>query len=533
MVEYKHGVIIIICILLGFVLCNYLASSKEGFSLETDLDNVGDSMDTLVDNTADDIGDATDDVGDSINSGVNDIGNQLSSSAPPATASVPPATPASAPPATPASAPQGNQPPSLKCINEVKNWKTLSAGGKVPPGAMPPSLDCINEIKNFQAAASSQSSAPQGNQPPSLKCINEVKNWKTLSAGGKVPPGAMPPSLDCINEIKNFQEAAGLQSSATAPPASVPSGAMPPTLQQINAIKNFEDEVESSITYDNYNHYTKTYSPTTFYGPNGGKATLMAFEGKYAIMITDSAGNMKIYTLSQQDNGLPTFQPTSLSQNNTALTITDEILKSRFSCGEDGSSAKIFKSKDNKYAIEIELASGKRMIFVENNIYTFNNTLNPNNSCSTQQYCPGQPTNISSPYESLLPEGIPRNIIPKGQEDMYILKSQVIPPVCPMCPSVGPYTMSNSQDSDSTSAPAGAMPPTLKQINAVKNWEETISSASTYTPLYGSNLASNASAKKASSVRPGSQTAPTSASSASKADYLPMPVLNDFSQFGM
>ena len=40
MVEYKHGVIIIICILLGFVLCNYIASSKEGFSLETDLDNV-------------------------------------------------------------------------------------------------------------------------------------------------------------------------------------------------------------------------------------------------------------------------------------------------------------------------------------------------------------------------------------------------------------------------------------------------------------------------------------------------------------
>ena len=435
MVEYKHGVIIIICILLGFVLCNYLASSKEGFSLETDLDNVGDSMDTLVDNTADDIGDATDDVGDSINSGVNDIGNQLSSSAPPATASVPPAT------------------------------------ASVPSGAMPPTLKQINAIKNFQEAASS--------------------------------------------------------------PSSVPSGAMPPTLKQINAIKLFEDEQGSSITYDNYNHYTKTYSPSTFYGPNGGKATLMAFEGKYAIMITDSAGNMKIYTLSQQDNGLSPSQSTSSSQNNTAVTITDDILKSKFSCGEDGSSAKIFKSKDNKYAIEIELASGKRLIFVENNIYTYNNTLNPNNGCSTQQYCPGQPTNISNPYESLLPQGIPRNIIPKGQEDMYILKSQVIPPVCPMCPSVGPYTMSNSQDSDSTSAPAGAMPPTLKQINAVKNWEETISSASTYTPLYGSNLASNASAKKASSVRPGSQTAPTSASSASKADYLPMPVLNDFSQFGM
>lgn len=33
-------------------------------------------------------------------------------------------------------------------------------------------------------------------------------------------------------------------------------------------------------------------------------------------------------------------------------------------------------------------------------------------------------------------EGITRRNIPPGQEDLYILKSQVVPPVCPACPTI-------------------------------------------------------------------------------------------------
>ena len=33
-------------------------------------------------------------------------------------------------------------------------------------------------------------------------------------------------------------------------------------------------------------------------------------------------------------------------------------------------------------------------------------------------------------------KAIPKNQIPKGDEDLYILKSQVVPPVCPKCPDV-------------------------------------------------------------------------------------------------
>jgi len=35
-----------------------------------------------------------------------------------------------------------------------------------------------------------------------------------------------------------------------------------------------------------------------------------------------------------------------------------------------------------------------------------------------------------------LPVGISRTDIPQGEEDMYILKSEIVPPVCPKCPDI-------------------------------------------------------------------------------------------------
>jgi hypothetical protein len=46
-----------------------------------------------------------------------------------------------------------------------------------------------------------------------------------------------------------------------------------------------------------------------------------------------------------------------------------------------------------------------------------------------------QPNLYNQPPVGSVPAGIPRSKIPEGQEHLYILKSQVVPPVCPMCPS--------------------------------------------------------------------------------------------------
>jgi hypothetical protein len=42
--------------------------------------------------------------------------------------------------------------------------------------------------------------------------------------------------------------------------------------------------------------------------------------------------------------------------------------------------------------------------------------------------------NDDNSQSSALPPGIPYKDIPMGEHDMYMLKSEVVPPVCPVCP---------------------------------------------------------------------------------------------------
>ena len=84
--------------------------------------------------------------------------------------------------------------------------------------------------------------------------------------------------------------------------------------------------------------------------------------------------------------------------------------------------------------------------------------------------------------------GIPLSQIPQGQMDLYILKSEVIPPVCPACPNV--TACANKEPPPPCPACARCPEPAFE-------------------------------CKKVPSYRGGDN------------NYLPLPVLSDFSQFGM
>jgi len=86
--------------------------------------------------------------------------------------------------------------------------------------------------------------------------------------------------------------------------------------------------------------------------------------------------------------------------------------------------------------------------------------------------------------------GIPRSQIPEGDEDMYILKTEVIPPVCPACPNVTACA-NNSNKSPPPCPPCARCPEPAFDCKKVPN--------------YNSN----------------------------NTEFLPRPVLADFSQFGM
>ena len=53
---------------------------------------------------------------------------------------------------------------------------------------------------------------------------------------------------------------------------------------------------------------------------------------------------------------------------------------------------------------------------------------------TAQPTYPAAPTDYSQSTSSS--QGIPQSQIAPGSEDLYILKSEVIPPVCPACPTM-------------------------------------------------------------------------------------------------
>jgi|TARA_R110002074_G_scaffold136000_1_gene280707 hypothetical protein len=96
--------------------------------------------------------------------------------------------------------------------------------------------------------------------------------------------------------------------------------------------------------------------------------------------------------------------------------------------------------------------------------------------------------NDDTTAQSALPEGVPQSQIPPGQQDMYILKSEIVPPVCPVCPQA---TACPRQEKCQPCPPCARCPEPAFECKKVPNY------------------------------------------SSSNDNYLPRPMIADFSQFGM
>jgi hypothetical protein len=267
----------------------------------------------------------------------------------------------------------------------------------------------------------------------------------------------------------------------------------------------------STNSYDNYNHYSGNSYASIYYGPDGGTVRLIDTGNGGTLVITRKDGTTEIYYIDDD------------STNSGTTTYI----------GPNGGTAKIITDSNGKSAVEITGPNGSKIVYTEDNTYTYNsntgdvdqyshyNGYNYNNVDSNTYYGPagGEVNTVTGPggntagayttpsgntytgntyngdtsaYYNSLPAGISRNQIPAGQEDLYILKSQVVPPVCPKCPD--PILRSDSETDVSQCPPCepcGRCPEPAFDCKRVPNYN------------------------------------------AFNQNYMPVPVLSDFSSFGM
>jgi hypothetical protein len=182
--------------------------------------------------------------------------------------------------------------------------------------------------------------------------------------------------------------------------------------------------------YDNYNHHDGTSYPTMYYGPNGSNAKLVNSNGVYSLIVTDNNGKSSTYSIDSHKN----------SKSKSDITATYY--------GKNGGNASIIIS-NGSVSVKVVDSNGNSTTYTSQNPqikkYTdddkhkndeHKNKTGTDYATAYADAHKGDARHLNSAgkYSSVLPAGISKSQIPKGHEDLYILKSQVIPPVCPVCP---------------------------------------------------------------------------------------------------
>lgn len=225
-----------------------------------------------------------------------------------------------------------------------------------------------------------------------------------------------------------------------APVAPVTPPVPTPTPVPPHSHDDDDDDRRHSRSYDNYNHFNGSSYASIYYGPNGSTARVVDTGNNNTLVITSKNGTTDIYYIDNNTNKKAYFGP-------------------------DGSSAKLVSDSGGRTAVEVTSPTGNKINYTEENTHTYSSNIvdnfmgtmgrDSNRSAPGTSYSdiynpvkPGTGTNASSSntanasnpkydadaYLASLPNGIPKSDIPFGQGDLYILKSQVVPPVCPACP---------------------------------------------------------------------------------------------------
>jgi hypothetical protein len=264
-------------------------------------------------------------------------------------------------------------------------------------------------------------------------------------------------TLSVISSTPSSTSPSSTSPSSTSPSSTTPSSTTPSSTPSSTTPSS--TTTPSTTDYDNYDHYSGSSMPSIFYGPNGngGTAKVINTPDNNSIVITNKNGTTEIYRI----------------QNNTSGAKVTTYY------GPNGGSAKIIITRNLKKAVQITNPNGSKIVYTEDNDPAYNSqddTINqysadtnttgsdynsafsatsytgPNVKATTVSGPSGNTysTYDSSAYYNSLPQGISKNQITPGDEDLYILKSQVVPPVCPRCPDPIIQTSNSSSGNGSS-----------------------------------------------------------------------------------
>jgi hypothetical protein len=318
---------------------------------------------------------------------------------------------------------------------------------------------------------------------------------------------------------------------------------------------NHQSYLRSTTNYDNYNHYHKNFNTlitgTTFYGETGGNVIVNAnSDGTQHLKVTlPNSNSPMIFTaypvassvpsINVPSFTVPTFTIPSFTVPSSSLAPLLSTLTSAFYqtegfnnhsttfYGPNGATATVINTIQGEI-IQVKTSSGNYKFKHNNNITStqyYGSTgyqIQPQDRLayqdSNEYQVQGVSKNYNNIYDSTMPPGIPKSQIPQGKEDLYILKTQIVPPVCPACPACE-RTNSNINSNTNTNS----------NMNSNMNSNTNTNSNTNSNTNTNSNMNSNMNSSL--NISPNNSFNTQNISSTNKS--LPQPVLNNFSSFGM
>jgi hypothetical protein len=237
---------------------------------------------------------------------------------------------------------------------------------------------------------------------------------------------------------------------------------------------------------------------TTYYGNNGATASIVNLNGDQVIVVKTPAGNTYIYsqnlpmisssnststnnitstqyygstgsTVPEADYSLAYTKSTvftgpngavaiinsnntiTLTENGTTINFTSVNNSTTSFTSTTGATINVI-TQGNRVILKLIEPNGTTEIFYKNMSngnsasYTVGDTgsfqsnsnlysqfpYNTSSSTTTESY--SNMNSSTNPYNSVYPQGVSKSQIPPGEENLYILKSEIVPPVCPACP---------------------------------------------------------------------------------------------------